>query len=131
MINDNKVEGIINYISSVANENTRDFQIQLELPNSNKEILVGIPAEIHIALKPVNSFFIPSSVITLNDSGELGIKIIDDDKKVKFVVIDILSDNGKGYWIKNKNKMSELYLIKRGQEYVLDGELVNQTFLND
>ncbi len=125
--NGEKFKGHINYISSSADTNTRNFKIQLEVKNSKKKILSGLSGEIQVSLPPTNAFFIPASVVTLNPNGDLGIKIIEDNK-VKFFKIDIISDTGKGFWIKNNN-FDELILISRGQEFVIEGELVDYEFL--
>ena len=98
------------------------------MSNKDKKVLAGISGEIELNLDPVDSFFIPSSVVTLNEKGELGIKII-EDKKVKFLSINILSDTGKGYWISD-NGLSEIDLIIRGQEFVLEDELVIPSYEN-
>lgn len=124
--NGEEIEGFINYISSSANKKTRNFIVQLEVKNSEKKILDGISGEIHINLKKQNAFFVPSSVITLNEIGQVGIKIV-ENKKVRFKKIEILSDTGEGYWIKNDNK-DYVDLVILGQDYVLDGEIVNPTF---
>ena len=124
--NGKEIEGKINYISASADDLTRNFLVQLEINNPEKEILSGISGEIHIQQKKIDAFFIPSSVISLNNQGKLGIKII-VAKKVTFLPIKILSDIGTGYWIDSENK-KELTIITRGQEYVLDGDLVNENF---
>lgn len=123
-------KGKINFISSTANEETRNFNIQIEIENPKQKILSGISGEVIFELEAVKAFFIPSSVITLNDSGDLGIKIIENNL-VKFKKIKILSDTGNGFWVKNILGISDkLNLITRGQEYVLDGELVNIEYSN-
>ena len=48
-----------------------------------------------------NAYFIPSSLATLNSRGQIGIKIIVNNK-VKFIPIEILSDTGNGFWINSK-----------------------------
>ena len=126
--NGQTVQGYINFISVSANERTRNFKVQLEMSNKDKKVLAGISGEIKLNLDPVDSFFIPSSVVTLNNNGELGIKII-EDKKAKFLSINILSDTGKGYWISN-NGLSKIDLITRGQEFVLEHELVIPSYEN-
>ncbi|MBH43311.1 MAG: hypothetical protein CMP25_00780 [Rickettsiales bacterium] len=125
--NGEKFKGHINYISSSADTNTRNFKIQLEIKNPKKKILSGLSGEIQVDLAPTNAFFIPASVVTLSQNGDLGIKIIKDNK-VKFFKINIISDTGKGFWIKTNN-FNELLLISRGQEFVIEGESVDYEFL--
>tara|TARA_B100000989_G_C19514886_1_gene461085 strand:- start:292 stop:1335 length:1044 start_codon:yes stop_codon:yes gene_type:complete len=125
--NGEKFKGHINYISSTADNNTRNFKIQLEIKNPKKKILSGLSGEIQIDLSPTTAFFIPASVVTLNQDGDLGIKVIEDNK-VRFFKINIISDTGKGFWIKTNN-IDELVLISRGQEFVIEGESVDYEFL--
>ena len=120
-------KGSINYVSASSDTKTRKFRIQMEIENENSKILSGLTGEMEISLNPENSYFIPSSIVTLNEKGELGIKYI-KDKIVKFKKINILSDTGSGYWIESFKDFYEIDIITLGQEYVLDGEEVNLVY---
>ena len=120
--------GNLNYISSTSDLKTRKFKVQIEIDNKNKKILSGQTGEVEIKLNPEDSYFIPSSVITLDDDGNLGVKIV-KGKKVEFVKINIISDTGNGYWVE-KFGDENVILITRGQEYVLTGETVETKFDN-
>jgi len=120
-------KGNINYISAISDKQTRKFKIQMEIKNDNLKILSGLTGEIQIKLKPQSSYFIPSSIVTLNEKGELGIKFIQNGT-VKFKKVNILSDTGSGYWIKSFEDLEEIDIITLGQEYVLDGEEVNVVY---
>ncbi len=124
-----KVEGYVNYISASADEKTRNFTIQLEIKNPYKNILDGISGEMHIKLKDRRAFFIPSSVVTLDNEGKIGIKTVDKNI-VKFEPIKILSDTGKGYWI-DASQNENLNLIVMGQEYILENEVINPEYMNE
>ena len=65
-------------------------------------------------------------MISLNSQGELGIKIIKENE-VKFILVEIISDKGNGYWIKLKdnNDLEQILIITQGSEYVIEGEQVN------
>ena len=88
-------------------------------------------SEIEVELEPIDAFFIPSSLITLNNQGQIGIKII-VEQLVKFVPVKILSDLGNGYWVKiDENQMTDgILIISQGQEYTVDGENVNINIKN-
>ena len=118
-------EGIINFVSKTADPKTRSFKIQVEIDNSQKKVLSGLSSEINISLNPVKSFFVPSSLISLNSSGEIGLKIISQNV-VDFLPVEILSDTGSGYWIKFKKKLvdEEINVITQGHEYTTKGESV-------
>ncbi len=116
--------GKVNFISRTSDKETRNFRIQVEIENKNNEIFSGLSSEIELKLKPVAAFFIPSSLITLNDLGEIGIKTVNNNI-VEFMPIKIISDSGSGYWINLENfKEDEIPIITQGHEFTVDGETV-------
>ena len=124
-IGDILFDGIVNYISKTSDPNTRSFKIQVEVQNNNYSILSGLTSEIQILGPSTEAYFIPSSLVTLNNAGKIGVKIILDDK-VKFVPIQILSDTGDGYWINSKelNAKDSVDIIIQGQDFTVEGEQV-------
>ena len=85
-------------------------------------------SEIQIGTENDSAFFISSSLISLDNSGILGIKVIIDNK-VSFLPIEVLSDVGNGYWIKlKKNITKDILIITQGSEYVIDGDLISFKF---
>ncbi len=119
-------DGIINYISKTSDPNTRSFKIQVEVQNKDYKILSGLTSEIQILGPATEAFFIPSSLVTLDNAGKIGVKIIFDDK-VKFIPIQIISDTGNGYWINSKelNKNEFIDIIIQGQDFTVEGEQVD------
>ena len=125
-ISNQKFSGTVNYISKTSDPKTRSFTIQVKVDNDKSKILSGLSSEIEIKSPPEDAYFIPSSLITLNNLGEIGIKIIEKNK-VRFLPIIILSDNGAGYWINIKNndlEKSKISIITQGQDFTVDGENV-------
>ncbi len=118
-------DGTVKYISKTSDPNTRSFKIQVEVQNKNYEILSGITSEIEILGPLTEAYFIPSSLVTLNNVGKIGVKII-LDSKVKFVPIQIISDTGEGYWVNSKELNSEKFIdiIIQGQDFTVEGEKV-------
>lgn len=126
---DNKIrQAKIDYISSVAENATRTFEIRALLDNSDNKYLAGQSVDAIVTYeKNANAFFIPSSALSLNDDGILGVKLVVDDRKTRFQAIEFLTDdrhlNGdEGVWVlglKNGDK-----LITQGQGFVKDGALI-------
>ena len=127
-----KIIGIVNYISRTSDPNTRNFKIQVKIENKENLIFSGLSSEIEIKSPKKNAFFIPSSLITLNNLGEIGIKIINDNI-VKFIPIEILSDTGEGYWINSEflDKRNMISVIIQGQDFTIDNEKVEVIKKND
>ncbi len=127
-ISENLYQGKVNYVSRTADKLTRNFKVQVELSNKDKTIISGLSSEIQIGTENDSAFFITSSLISLDNKGILGIKVIIDNK-VSFLPIEVLSDVGNGYWVKLKKNITEdILIITQGGEYVIDGDLISFKF---
>tara|TARA_B100000085_G_scaffold129831_1_gene118216 strand:- start:253 stop:1296 length:1044 start_codon:yes stop_codon:yes gene_type:complete len=124
-ISDKSYKGHINYISKTSDPLTRNFKVEIQINNANKKIISGLSSEVIISLSEEDAYLIPSSLISLDNYGKIGVKVV-KEKKVSFLTVDIISDTGNGYWINsNSNKNLEDYmLITQGHEYVTEGENV-------
>ena len=125
IIADKSYEGLISYISKTSDPLTRNFRVEIKINNKQKQIISGLSSEARINLSKEDAYFIPSSLISLDDQGKLGIKVV-QEKKVLFLTIDIISDTGNGYWVNSnsKNNLEDYMLITQGHEYVMEGENV-------
>ena len=124
-ISDKSYKGHINYISKTSDPLTRNFKVEIQINNANKKIISGLSSEVIVNLSEEDAYLIPSSLISLDNHGKIGVKVV-KEKKVSFLTVDIISDTGNGYWINsNSNKNLEDYmLITQGHEYVTEGENV-------
>ena len=125
IIADKSYEGLISYISKTSDPLTRNFRVEIKINNKQKQIISGLSSEARINLSKEDAYFIPSSLISLDDQGKIGIKVV-QEKKVLFLTIDIISDTGNGYWVNSnsKNNLEDYMLITQGHEYVIEGENV-------
>ena len=107
-------------------QETLKYKLNFQIKNNN--IISGLSSEIQIGTKNDSAFFISSSLISLDNQGILGIKVILNNK-VSFLPIEVLSDVGNGYWIKLKKLITEdILIITQGSEYVIDGDLISFKF---
>ena len=125
IIADKSYEGLISYISKTSDPLTRNFRVEIKINNKQKQIISGLSSEVRINLSKEDAYFIPSSLISLDDQGKIGIKVV-QEKKVLFLTIDIISDTGNGYWVNSNSKknLEDYMLITQGHEYVITGENV-------
>ena len=125
IIADKSYEGLISYISKTSDPLTRNFRVEIKINNKKKQIISGLSSEVRINLSKEDAYFIPSSLISLDDQGKIGIKVV-QEKKVLFLTIDIISDTGNGYWVNSNSKknLEDYMLITQGHEYVIKGENV-------
>ena len=125
IIADKSYKGLISYISKTSDPLTRNFRVEIKINNKQKQIISGLSSEVRINLSKEDAYFIPSSLISLDDQGKIGIKVV-QEKKVLFLTIDIISDTGNGYWVNSNSKknLEDYMLITQGHEYVIKGENV-------
>lgn len=117
------VRGNIRFVSPVADEATRTFTVELEVDNRSGELRAGGTAELHIPAEDVTAHRISPSLLTLDDAGNVGVKIIDDTGKVEFVVADIALSNNDGVWIAGLPETATIITV--GQGFVTSGSVVD------
>ncbi len=118
-----KVQGTINYIASVADEQTRTFQMEVSVANPELKIKEGLTAKIKIPLAQVEAYKISPSILSLSDKGSIGVKIVDENNVVKFMPARLLKDTPEYLWIGGLPE--KIRLITVGQEFVVEGQTVN------
>ncbi len=117
------VHGRIRYVAPVADEATRTFGVELEIDNSDGALRIGGTAKMRIPAEQILAHHISPSLLTLNDAGNIGIKLINDDGLVEFVVADIALSSSHGIWIAGLPEVATIITV--GQGYVTDGTRVN------
>ncbi len=114
-------QGSIRYLSSVADPETNTFRIEVEIPNSDYQLLAGKSAEMTIALEKSNAIFISPSMLSLNDKGEIGLKSVIDGNVV-FSRINIVKTEADGIWVSGVGEATNVITV--GQGFVRDGDAV-------
>ena len=117
------VRGRIRYVSPVADEATRTFGVELEVDNQTGNLRAGGTAELRIPAERVLAHRVSPSLLTLDDAGNVGIKIINEAGKVEFIVADIALSSADGVWI--AGLPSTATIITVGQGFVASGSVVN------
>lgn len=122
-----EVTGEIRYVAPVANEGTRTFPVELAVPNPGGALRAGVSAELRLAADNARGHLVPPSVLTLDDFGTIGLKIVNDDDRAKFVPVQMLSAGGEGIWVTGLPE--DARIISVGQGFVTDGQLVEPVML--
>jgi multidrug efflux system membrane fusion protein len=117
------VHGTIRYVAPVADEATRTFTVELEVDNSAGSLRAGGTAELQIPAERVLAHRISPSLLTLDDAGNVGVKIINDEDEVEFVVADIALSTSEGVWIAGLPDMATIITV--GQGFVVPGTTVD------
>ena len=127
LLDNKEVNGEISFISKSANPSTRTYKIEATIDNSDGKIREGLSADMFVPIREVLAHLIPSYLISLNDKGDLGIKILDENR-VQFTKIQIVEDTVNGLWVTGLPK--NVTIITVGQEYVINGQEVKVQMLN-
>ena len=117
------VRGTIRYVAPVANAATRTFEVELEVDNDDGALRAGGTAELRIPAETVLAHRVSPALLTLDDAGNVGLKIVDDEGKVDFVVADIALATGDGVWVAGLPPTATIITV--GQGFVASGALVN------
>jgi multidrug efflux system membrane fusion protein len=123
------VQGRIRYVAPVADEATRTFGVELEVDNSDGALRIGGTAELRIPAEKVLAHRISPSLLTLDDAGNVGVKIVNDDGFVEFVKADVALSTSDGIWLTGLPQ--DATIITVGQGYVANGTLVDAVPEND
>jgi multidrug efflux system membrane fusion protein len=121
-----RVAGPVTYISAVADAVTRTYTVEMAVANPpdapGGEILPGMTAAIALPAREVMAHKIPPSVLTLDDAGTVGIKIVDDADAARFVPVRTVGNTADNIWI--EGLPARVRVITLGQEYVKVGQRV-------
>lgn len=123
------VRGRIRYVAPVADEATRTFAVELEVDNVDGKLRAGGTAELRIPAEAVFAHRVSPSLLTLDDAGNVGIKIINDRGEVEFIVADVALSSNDGVWLAGLPETATIITV--GQGYVASGATVDAVHEGD
>ena len=115
-------EGVIRYVSSAAQRDTRTFKVELELPNPDAILVQGVTAELALPLPPIPAHRVSAALFTLDSSGKLGLKTVDASNTVVFVPIRIVGGTDREVFITGLPAVANIITV--GQDFVVPGQRV-------
>ncbi|MEM9871154.1 MAG: efflux RND transporter periplasmic adaptor subunit [Pseudomonadota bacterium] len=121
-----EVVGTVTFLSRAADETTRTFRVEIEVPNPDLAISDGQTADIAISAAGAKAHLLPPSALTLNTEGAIGLRTVDDAGVVAFNPAIVLRDTAQGVWL--TGLPDELNVIVVGQEFVTAGVTVAPTY---
>ncbi len=124
-----EVLGTVSFIARSADPNTRTFRVDVSIPNPDGRIRDGQSADILIQAQEQTAHLLPSSALTLNDAGELGLRLVDDEGLVSFAPARIVRDTADGMWL--GGLPDEINAITLGQEFTREGARVHVTWADE
>lgn len=119
------VTGTLIYVARTARPGTRTFKVEVEAPNPDLSVLDGITAEVELPLDDVAAHRVSPAILTLDDEGRVGVKLVDDQDRVVFHPVTVVDDTPEGIWITGLPTQARVITV--GQEFVRQGQQVRPT----
>lgn len=119
------IDGTIRYISKVADPDTHTFRTEIQIQNPNNHYPEGLSVEIIIPYRTVTSHYLPSSLLVINEKGQLGVHGIQSLNKVHIVTftpVTIIDEDQNGVWL--TGLPGQLKVITRGTGFISKGDHV-------
>ena len=116
-------EGTVSFISHAADPVTRTYRIEIELANPDLSLRDGLSADVYLPHGAVPAHRVSPALLSLDDEGNVGIKILDPDNRVRFLTVEVISDTQDGVWLGGLPE--RIRLITLGHELVFQGQVVD------
>ena len=126
LIDGRRVTGQVTFLSRSADPTTRTFLTEISVPNEELSIRDGQTATIAIAAKGAEAHKLPQSALTLNNDGQLGVRVMNEGDIVAFVPVKLLRDETGGVWVSGLPEETDVITV--GTDFVTDGVHVQPSF---
>ena len=122
LITGEKIKGKLSFVSKSASPQTKTFRVESQISNPSGTIKDGITSTITIRTDEILSHKISPSILDLDDSGNIGVKVLDPNNVIRFVPIYIVEDLEEGLWISGIPET--VNLVVKGHGFVEDGQVI-------
>ena len=85
----------------------------------------GQTVEVSVSAAGGTAHFLPQSALTLNDDGDLGVRLVSEDETATFAPVDLLRDTTEGVYVDGLPDEAQVIVV--GQEFVSDGVSLDVT----
>lgn len=122
LIDGREVSGLITFVSNMASPETRTFTVEVSIDNPDRALVDGMTATLHLPAQEVMTHSVPPAALTLDDSGAVGIKLVDSQGRVSFAPVSTASATAESVWLVGLPATVDIITV--GQEFVRIGQEV-------
>ena len=116
------VQGVVSFIAKTSDSATRTFRVEVEVPNPEHRLRAGVTASLRFPVETVPTHLLSPAILTLAETGVVGVRGIDARNRVVFHPVDVLAEEPGG--VRVAGLPERVTLIVVGQEFVRAGEPV-------
>lgn len=120
------VEGPLSFVGQKAEAATRTYAVEVEVANPNYDVRSGITTELRIPVDEVMAHKISPALFALDDDGNIGVRTVNDQRRVEYHRVEIVSDDVDGVWVTGLPEVATLITV--GQELVVQGQEVELSY---
>lgn len=117
-----ELEGTVKHLARKASDKTRTFALEVDLPNPDGAIPSGMTAELRLTAATQPALTVPRSVLTLNEAGQVGLRVVTEDDIAAFLPVELIDDTEAGFVVTGVPQGARV--IVAGQDLVRDGDAV-------
>ena len=118
--------GVVSYVGHAPNGKTRTYPVEVTINNTGSRIRAGLTAQMQIPVGAESVHLISPASLVLDDAGSIGVRIVDREKRARFMPVQIADENPAGIWVKGLPNSIDLITI--GHEEVSEGQLVSTDY---
>lgn len=126
LVDGRTVTGKLTFVGHQNDPATRTYAIEVEVDNRDHAVRSGITTAIHLPVEEVLAHKISPALFALDDDGRIGVRTINDARRVEYHHVEIVRDDVDGVWVTGLPEV--VTLITVGQEYVVEGQRVQPAF---
>ncbi len=122
LVSGETAQGSVRYVSPAADPQTRTFEVEVTLDNTDRRIRDGLTATAAIPLPTTSAYKLNTNWLTLDNTGQIGVRAVDAENTVTFMPVTIIAQESNGVWVLGLKPGTKV--ITLGQNYVAAGEKV-------
>ena len=130
LLDGSMIAGTVTYLARAADAVSRSYRIEVEVDPRYTDIRAGTTVEFMVDASEINAHLIPSSALTLDDRGVIGVKLIGAGNIIMYRNVEIVGDSSNqlnpGIWVTGLS--GAVNLVTLGQEIVFPGQVVEGNF---
>jgi multidrug efflux system membrane fusion protein len=123
LVDGRTLKGTVTFIAPVADGVTRTFPVELSFDNPDPLVPQGMTARVSLPFESGMAHRISPALLALDEQGNLGVKLVDDENRVVFHPVAMAGDEGGTLWVEGLPDPATVITV--GQEFVRPGQRVD------